>query len=247
MAKNKVTELYRELFSAYGKPEGQWKLWCRRSDSAAERFTRDGTTMRPKTEAEKEEIFIEAILTQRTNWKNVELAMNNLRAAKITRLKDISKMCEKDIARFATFIKPAGFYSQKAGYLSILAKFVLETYKTVLRMQKEPLGKLRGELLNLRGIGPETADSILLYALEKPVFVIDEYTKRLARAKNIGGNFTYHALQELFESSIDADVALYQDFHALIVINGKEKNNGILSSPNRIGLKSFRNFVCFGI
>lgn len=221
---NPISNLYNELFRKYGKPEGQWKLWCKRSDSAAERFTRDGATRRPKTEAEKEEIFIEAILTQRTNWKNVELAMNNLRAAKITRLKDISKMCEKDISHFSMLIKPAGFYFQKAGYLQNLAKFVLQNYKTVARMQKEPFGKLRGELLNLRGIGPETADSILLYALEKPVFVIDEYTKRLARAKNLGGNFTYHALQELFESSIEKDCALYQDFHALIVINGKKKS-----------------------
>ena len=203
---NKIRALYAELLNNYGKPEGQWKLWCRR----------------PKTEAEKEIIFIEAILTQRTNWKNVELAMNNLRAEKITRLKDISKMYEKDAARFAGLIKLAGFYSQKAGYLSTLTKFVLENYKTVARMQKEQLGKLREELLALKGIGPETADSILLYALQKPVFVIDEYTKRIAREKNLGDNLSYSALQKLFESSVEKDYALYQDFHALIVINGKE-------------------------
>ena len=208
---NPVQNLHTELFRKYGKPEGQWSLWCRR----------------PKTEAEKEEIFIEAILTQRTNWKNVELAMNNLRAENITRLNDICGSCEKDIAKFATFIKPAGFYSQKAGYLQNLAKFVLENYKTVSQMQKEPPAKLREELLALRGIGPETADSIMLYALEKPVFVIDEYTKRLARAKSITDDFSYPALQNLFEKSIARDYEFYQDFHALIVINGKEKNNGI--------------------
>ncbi|MBU4245924.1 MAG: endonuclease [Nanoarchaeota archaeon] len=211
MGNNPIRNLYNELFQKYGKPEGQWKLWCRR----------------PKTEYEKEIIFIEAILTQRTNWKNVELAMNNLRAAKITRLKDICNSCENDVARLGTLIKPAGFYFQKAGYLQNLAKFVLENYETVSRMQKEPHAKLREELLALKGIGPETADSILLYALEKPVFVIDEYTKRIARAKNLGASFKYHALQELFESAIEKDCALYQDFHALIVINGKEKNNGI--------------------
>ncbi len=214
MKSNPVQNLHNELFSAYGKPQGQWKLWCRR----------------PKTEAEKEEIFIEAILTQRTNWKNVELAMNNLRAAKITRLKDICDSCEKDIARVASLIKPAGFYSQKAGYLQNLAKFVLDNYKTVAQMQKEQLAKLREELLALKGIGPETADSILLYALEKPVFVIDEYTKRIARAKNLSDNLKYHALQELFENSVDADVALYQDFHALIVIYGK--GNSLLRDSN---------------
>lgn len=201
------SKLSQTEFEKYGKLVEQWGLWCRR----------------PKTEAEKEIIFIEAILTQRTNWKNVELAMNNLREAKITRLKDICEMCEKDIARFAVLIKPAGFYSQKAGYLQNLAKFVLENYKTVARMQKEPLAKLREELLALKGIGPETADSILLYALEKPVFVIDEYTKRIARAKNLSDDLKYHALQALFESAIDSDIALYQDFHALIVICGKEE------------------------
>jgi endonuclease-3 related protein len=223
MKSNPVQNLHNELFQKYGRPQGQWSLWCKRSDNATIRGSRDGATRRPKTEEEKEEIFIEAILTQRTNWKNVGLAMDNLRAAKITRLMDISKMCKKDIARFAALIKPAGFYSQKAGYLSTLAGFVLENYKTVSRMQKEPFAKLREELLNLRGIGPETADSILLYALEKPVFVIDEYTKRRARAKGITTDFSYHALQKLFERAIDADFALYQDFHALIVINGKEE------------------------
>lgn len=205
MKVNPVRNLYSELFWKYGKPEGQWKLWCKR----------------PKTEIEKEEIFIEAILTQRTNWKNVEFAMKNLRDAKIIRLKDICGQCEKDAARFASLIKPAGFYSQKADYLLNLAEFVIENYKNAVCMQKEPLGKLREELLNLRGIGPETADSILLYALEKPVFVIDEYTKRIARAKSITEDFSYHALQELFESAIEKDCALYQDFHALIVIEGK--------------------------
>lgn len=204
---NQIQKLYSELFSKYGKPQGQWKLWCER----------------PKTEEEKEQILIEAILTQRTNWKNVELAMGNLRAAKITRLKGIFESCEKDMALFGKLIKPSGFYSQKAGYLKELSNFVLRNYRTIARMQREELSKLRGELLSLKGIGPETADSILLYALEKPVFVIDEYTKRIARSKNLADNFSYHYLQKLFQEGIRQDYALYQDFHALIVINGKEE------------------------
>ncbi|VVB60925.1 Endonuclease III [uncultured archaeon] len=210
-------------------PKGQWKLWCKRSDITAIE-ARNGTTRRPKTEAEKEEIFIGAILTQRTNWKNVEMAINNLRAAKITRLKDICEQYEREKTRFANLIKPAGFYSQKSNYLYTLAKFVLQNYKTVGRMREEELSKLREELLDLKGIGPETADSILLYALEKPVFVIDEYTKRIVRAKNLCNNFSYSFLQKLFEESIQKDYALYQDFHALIVIDGKE--NGKLNSSN---------------
>ncbi len=204
---NKIRALYTGLFRKHGEPKGQWSLWCKR----------------PKIGLEKEEIFIEAILTQRTKWKNVELAMKNLRAAKIARLNDICKACGNDIARFAGLIKPSGFYSQKAGYLQGLAKFVLENYESIARMQKEPLAKLREELLALKGIGPETADSILLYALEKPVFVIDEYTKRIVRANSLCTDFSYAFLQKLFEESMPKNYALYQDFHALIVIEGKEE------------------------
>jgi len=188
-------------------------LWCKR----------------PKTEAEKETVIIESILTQRANWKNVELAMKNLGTAKITRLKDIDTAGAEALA---PLIRPSGFYAQKSKYLFALSRFILEKYGTVEKMQKEPLKELRAELLMQRGVGPETADSILLYALEKPVFVIDEYTRRIAKAAGISEDKNYARLQEIFEAGIKRDYARYQDFHALIVIDGKEKTNAGSIQPD---------------
>ncbi len=205
-AEGVIKKLYKELRREYGKPLGQWKLWCKR----------------PKTEKEREEVIIGAILTQRTNWKNVELALNNLKGAREDSLKDIYQLGFK---KLAPLIRPAGFYKTKARYLFNLAKFIVENYGGLEKMKKSELKELREELLELKGIGPETADSILLYALDKPIFVIDEYTRRLARARNLPGETDYHSLQKLFRESLRRDYGLYQDFHALIVINGKKYGN----------------------
>ncbi len=213
MAKNQILALYRELLAKHGKPAGQWKLWCKR----------------PKTLEEKETIIIEAILTQRTNWKNAELAMKNLRDNGISSLSGIYRA---DAAKVSPLIRPSGFYSQKSGYLFSLAEFVIENYGTAEEMQKVPLEKLRAELLDLKGVGPETADSILLYALGKPVFVIDEYTRRIAKAKGISDDRNYARLQKIFEAGVRKEYALYQDFHALVVIEGKEKGNTKLIQTN---------------
>ena len=93
-------------------------------------------------------------------------------------------------------------------------------------MKKAELEELREELLKLKGIGPETADSILLYALDKPIFVIDEYTRRLVKKHNLADETNYQFLQKLFEENLRKDYRLYQDFHALIVINGKNSRSG---------------------
>lgn len=206
MTKNKILGLYQELRKKYGHPKGQWVLWCKR----------------PKTNKEQEEVIIGAILTQRANWRNAELAMANLKKAKIISLNGIYKLGLKNKNKLALLIKPSGFYRQKAGYLSGLAKFILENYGDFKKLEKKELAKLREELLNLKGIGPETADSILLYALGKPVFVIDEYTRRFAKKNRITANRDYYFLQKLFEKNLKKDFRLYQDFHALIVIDGKE-------------------------
>ena len=195
-------KLYKELKKKYGMPKGQWKLWCKR----------------PKTEREREEVTIGAILTQRTNWKNVELAINNLKRVKINSLKDIYQLGERGLA---PLIKPSGFYQTKAQYLFNLARFIVENYGSLGGMKKMEFKELREELLKLKGIGPETADSILLYALDKPIFVIDEYTKRLVKKHNLADKADYHFLQKLFEENLRRDYRLYQDFHALIVIDGK--------------------------
>jgi endonuclease-3 related protein len=201
---NVFEKLYKELRKKYGVPKGQWSLWCKR----------------PKTEKEKEEVIIGAILTQRTNWKNVGMALNNLKKAKINSLKDILRVGEK---KLAPLIKPSGFYQAKASYLFCLAKFILKNYGSLSKMGESDLKELREQLLELKGIGPETCDSILLYALDKPVFVIDEYTRRLVKKRGLARNLSYAFLQKLFEKNLRKDFRLYQDFHALIVIDGKNR------------------------
>ena len=208
--KKSFAGLYENLKKKYGRPQGQWNLWCKR----------------PKTKKEREEVIIGAILTQRTNWKNVELAINNLKSAKVNSLKDIYQLGPK---KLAPLINPSGFYKTKAQYLLNLTRFIIKNcggLERILRpcsgqVEKVELKELREELLKLKGIGPESADSILLYALDKPIFVIDEYTRKLVKAHNLADNADYHFLQKLFEENLRRDYRLYQDFHALIVINGK--------------------------
>jgi len=197
--------LYQELKRKYGRPQGQWKLWCKR----------------PKTEKERGEVAMGAILTQRTNWKNVGLALRNLKKAKINSLKDVYQLGAK---KLAPLIKPSGFYQAKAEYLFRLAEFIIKNYGSLKKMKEEKLEKLRSELLCLKGVGEETADSILLYVLDKPIFVIDEYTRRLVKKRGLAKNLSYNFLQKLlFEENLKKNFKLYQDFHALIVINGKSK------------------------
>jgi len=196
----KIRELHKQLLAKHGKPQEQWELWCKR----------------PKTAKERELVMIGAILTQNTNWKNVELALNNLKEKKLASLKGIYRAGAKKIARL---VRPAGFYNQKSNYLFNLARYFVEN-----NIKNKNLEQLRKELLEIKGVGPETADSILLYALEKPVFVIDEYTRRLVKKHGITKDLSYDRLQTLFEGFLNKDYRLYQDLHALIVIEGKAKD-----------------------
>lgn len=199
---NSLEKLYKELKKKYGLAKGQWRLWCKRL----------------KTGKEREEVVIGAILTQRTNWRNVEMALKNLKREKINSLRDIYKLGPE---KLAPLIKSSGFYRAKANYLFHLAKFIIENYGSLREMKKEDLPKLRGELLKLKGIGKETADSILLYAIEKPVFVIDEYTRRFVKKHKMAKKFPYEYLQNLFQKSLPRDIKIYQDLHAMIVLEEK--------------------------
>lgn len=201
----KIETLYKELLKKYGKPAGQWKLWCKR----------------PKTEIEKEEIIIGAVLTQRTNWNNVEMAITNLKKAEACSLKGVAILAQKDKKKLCQLINPSGFYQQKAERMVGLAKAILDKYGAVGKMQKRRTEELRKFLLALKGVGQETADSILLYGLEKPAFVIDEYTRRFVEKYNLAPHFSYDFLQKHFESNLERDYKLFQDFHALIIIDGK--------------------------
>jgi endonuclease III related protein len=163
------------------------------------------------------EVCVGAILTQNTNWRNVEKALESMAAAKKTSAKAIAVT---PLPTLAKLIRPAGFYRQKSKSVRELARFIVnfdgDFYKKVTREQ----------LLALRGIGPETADSILLYACGKPSFVIDAYTRRLLKRENLaGGDESYDTLKARFEKSLPRRVSLYKEFHALIVENEKKIRN----------------------
>lgn len=166
------------------------------------------------------EIAVGAILTQNTNWSNVERAISNLKKEKALNAKTLLNM--KD-AKLASLIRPAGYFNIKTKRLKHFLAFLDEHYNGVIENMKDTdVHSLRHQLLEVNGIGPETADSILLYALGKPVFVIDAYTKRVfARHKVTSENATYHEMQELFHNNLSPDVQLFNEYHALLVMTGK--------------------------
>ncbi len=166
------------------------------------------------------EVCVGAILTQNTAWTNVEKAIVNLKSRGLL---DPHKMNALPPAELAQLIRPAGYFNIKTKRLKSFLKFLIEEYEGDLeRMKSERAEGLREKLLAVRGIGPETADSILLYALEKPVFVVDAYTKRIfTRHEMISEEADYHEIQDHFTRHLATDVKTFNEFHALIVNVGK--------------------------
>jgi endonuclease-3 related protein len=168
------------------------------------------------------EVMLGAVLTQNTNWLNVSRAIENLKK------KDL--ICPHKIAivskrKLIAAIRPSGFYNQKAAYLKGLSQYVLQRFSGDLRkMSRAETGVLRNELLAVKGLGPETVDSILLYALNQPVFVIDAYTRRIfgRHGVKIKGS-DYSGWQKFFESHLPKDQGLFNEYHALIVRLAKER------------------------
>lgn len=167
------------------------------------------------------EVVIGAILTQNTNWTNVEKAIRNLKDAKVF---TPDKFYKIDITKLAELIKPAGYFNVKAKRIKKFINWLFENYDGDLsQMFAQSLGTLREELLSVNGIGPETADSILLYAGNKPTFVVDTYTYRiLSRHDLIPEDSTYDDIKEFLEDNMPEDVKLYNEYHALLVQIGKE-------------------------
>lgn len=167
------------------------------------------------------EIAVGAILTQNTAWTNVEKAIANLRSEKLLSPR---KLLECPNARLETALRPSGYFRVKTRRLKSFCRYLLDGYGgSMKRMAKSPLGALREALLAVNGIGPETADDILLYACEKPVFVVDAYTRRiLGRHGIVPFDIAYEDLRAFFEKALEPDVAHFKDYHGLLVWTGKE-------------------------
>lgn len=188
-----LIKLYNELLELHG-PQGWWPLNSE---------YHPGDYSYPKNGRQRFEICAGAILTQNTAWRNVEKALDNLRRLDALNPEAVLKMGIDDLAQAA---RPAGYFNQKARKLKEFAEFFRKLKGVPTREQ----------LLEIWGIGPETADSILLYAYNLPSFVVDAYTKRV-----IGVDKSYDEIKEMFENSLERDYRLYQEFHALIVAHAK--------------------------
>jgi len=193
--KHQLMTLYQRLFKAYG-PQHWWP--------GESRF----------------EVMVGAVLTQNTAWINVEKAVANLQEAGKLDPDRINAMAPGSLAEL---IRPSGYYNIKAGRLRHLCRWFTRA-GGFAGLDRRPTDELRGSLLGVKGVGPETADAILLYAFERPVFVIDVYTRRLLGALGlIRGDEAYETLRALMQSRLPPAPALYNEYHALIVRHGKER------------------------
>jgi len=189
--KNDYLSAYEKLFAHFG-PQGWWP----------------GETPC--------EILVGAVLTQNTSWKNVAQAISNLRGGGLL---EFSTLCECSAEVISEYIRPSGYYNLKAQRLKNLLSMIEEEYDGDLdKLLADDWRRAREKLLGVKGVGPETADSILLYCGNHPVFVIDAYTYRVFQRHNLVAEETdYHEMQEVFVANLPEDATLYNEFHALIV------------------------------
>lgn len=194
--KTRLGELYQKLWDHFG-PQGWWP----------------GET--------PFEVALGAILTQNTNWGNVARVIAGLKEHGLLTPRALHLLPQ---AALAQLLRPAGYFNIKAGRLKNFLDFLASRYRdSMVRMAADDLDTLRPALLSVKGIGPETADSILLYALDKPTFVVDAYTFRiLSRHSLVAEPCSYEELRQLFLDHLPAEIPLYQEYHALLVRVGKE-------------------------
>lgn len=194
--KRKLNSIFLQLYSAFG-PQRWWP-----ADSNFE-------------------VIVGAILAQNTSWLNVEKAILKLKARGLLTPQHLYRL---SLSQLAGLIKSAGYYNLKAARLKEFLKFFLDDYAASIKsMSQQELIPLRKQLLAVKGIGPETADSILLYALNKPIFVIDAYTKRIfSRHGLIKEAADYAQAQGIFMRNLKPDAKLFNEYHALLVKLGKD-------------------------
>ncbi|MDJ0624597.1 MAG: endonuclease III domain-containing protein [Desulfocapsaceae bacterium] len=196
MAENRFLEIYNSLLDYFG-PQNWWP-----SDSSLE-------------------MIVGAVLTQNTNWQNVKKAIENLKKAGLLELELLVALTPEELANY---IRPAGYYNLKAKRLLNLLHMIVNEYEWSLNnLLEDELENGRQKLLQVNGIGEETADSILLYAGGHKVFVVDAYTHRVFSRHNLLAEETsYQEIQEQFMANLPADAALFNEYHALIVKVAKE-------------------------
>lgn len=178
------------------------------------------------------EIAVGAILTQNTNWKNVEKALGNIKDAGLL---DAEALHGLPLPRLAELIRPAGYYNIKAKRIHNFLQFLKDEAEFDLEsLRGGDLADLRPRVLSINGVGPETADCILLYALDYPVFVVDTYTARILGRHGLAWeDIDYHGLQSIFMDALPDDVALFNEYHALLVrvgANWCRKKEGLCDS-----------------
>ncbi|MBI3412707.1 MAG: hypothetical protein HY051_01330 [Candidatus Aenigmarchaeota archaeon] len=220
-----LLKIYQKFLRAYG-PQGWWPT------------TRNGKTDYyggPANEKERLEVCLGAILTQNTSWKNAGKALRNLHRHSLI---DAGKLARIKQNKLAEIIRSSGFHNQKAERLKIFCNHIQKNYNGSLKkLFAKDVDKLKKELLGLKGIGPETADSMMLYAANKPVFVIDAYTKRIFSSLGyLGLKANYDEWQRLFHENLPTDAKLFNEYHALIVEHGKRLGNGNAADLGRKAL-----------
>jgi len=198
-----ITQLYDELSACYGNLDKWWPA------------------------RDPYEVMVGAILTQNTAWTNVRQALENFEG-------DLSpqRILDLPLEELKLLIKPAGFFNQKAVYLKELTTWFAKYDFDVQQVARIPLDELRQELLAVKGVGPETADSILLYAFGLPSFVIDAYTMRICGRIPVEIGSNYKSAKKAFENSLPLDATLFNHYHALIVTHAKRH---CLKKPNCSG------------
>ncbi len=207
---NKIKQIYSLLLKEFGQ-QGWWPV-------TEEGKLHPEYSGGPKNEKQQLEVIFGSILTQNTSWKNVEKAIKSLNKNKLI---DVYRIIKIKNEKLAEIIKSSGYHNQKAKKLKNFCEFLLKKHDGKLELFfNQNIKDLRNELLSVNGIGPETADSIILFAAKKPIFVIDAYTKRIFQ--RIGcKEETYDDFQELFTQSLPHNERLFNEYHALIVELGK--------------------------
>lgn len=198
---------YERLYQEYGDPVNYWPQWCAKS----------------KTLVEREKIIIGMILVQRTSWHNANIALKNLKDENLLSINKIADL--ESLEKLTQLIRSAGFFQSKPKRLVDICTFVMNNGGLGMLMKRKA-EDIRPELLSIKGVGQETADTVLLYALDKPIFVIDEYTRRWVEKNSLTSEKDYFKLQKFFQTNLKPNLTVYRNFHALIIVSqrGREKS-----------------------